>query len=96
MGAAPAVAAISRAFYRAFGEGVVHWRMLFSVILFPIIVIAYTLLAYREERHMLERFGEQYRIYRERVPMFFPGKHGWRQLIEGAWINDGACEAGQP
>jgi protein-S-isoprenylcysteine O-methyltransferase Ste14 len=70
--------------------------MLFSVILFPIIVIAYTLLAYREERHMLERFGEEYRVYRERVPMFLPGKHGWRQLIEGARIDNAESEVHQP
>jgi protein-S-isoprenylcysteine O-methyltransferase Ste14 len=83
-------------FIGLFGEGVVHWPTLFSVILFPVIVIAYTLLAYREEGHMLERFGEQYRVYRERVPMFIPGRHGWRRLIEGAGINDGAREVGQP
>jgi len=39
---------------------------------FPVIVLAYVLLARREERQMLERFGEQYRAYRRRVPMFFP------------------------
>jgi protein-S-isoprenylcysteine O-methyltransferase Ste14 len=71
-------------FIGLFGEGVVHWPTIFSVILFPVIVLVYTLLAYREEREMLEQFGEQYRIYREHVPMFFPGKRRWRQLIEGS------------
>lgn len=69
-------------FIGLFGEGVVHWPTVFSVILFPLIVLAYSLLAYREERHMLEQFGEQYRIYQERVPMFFPGQRWWRQFIE--------------
>jgi protein-S-isoprenylcysteine O-methyltransferase Ste14 len=69
-------------FIGLFGEGVVHWPTIFSVILFPIIVIAYTMLAYKEERQMLERFGEQYRIYRERVPAFLPIRGGWRKLIE--------------
>jgi isoprenylcysteine carboxyl methyltransferase (ICMT) family protein YpbQ len=69
-------------FIGLFGEGVVHWPTLFSVILFPVIVLIYTLLAYREERHMLERFGEQYRTYQEHVPMFFPGRRGWWQFIE--------------
>jgi protein-S-isoprenylcysteine O-methyltransferase Ste14 len=71
-------------FVGLFGEGVVHWPTIFSVTLFPVIVIAYTLLAYREERHMLEQFGEQYRIYQRHVPMFFPSRRRWRQFIEGS------------
>ena len=69
-------------FVGLFGEGVVHWPTIFSLTLFPIIVVAYTLLAYREEKQMLEQFGDQYRRYRERVPAFFPGRRSWRQLIE--------------
>jgi protein-S-isoprenylcysteine O-methyltransferase Ste14 len=69
-------------FIGLFGEGVVHWPTIFSVTLFPIIVIAYTLLAYREERQMIEEFGDQYRVYREQVPAFFPGWGRWRQFIE--------------
>ena len=69
-------------FIGLFGEGVVHWPTVFSVILFPIIVFTYTLLAYREERQMLQQFGEQYCIYQQHVPMFFPGRRRWRQFIE--------------
>ena len=69
-------------FLGLFGEGVVHWPTVFSVILFPIIVLVYTLLSYREERRMLEQFGEQYRIYQQHVPMFFPGQQRWRQFID--------------
>ena len=69
-------------FIGLFGEGVVHWPTIFSVILFPVIVLAYTLLAYREERRKLEQFGEHYRIYQRHVPMFFPGKRRWRQFFE--------------
>jgi protein-S-isoprenylcysteine O-methyltransferase Ste14 len=58
-------------FIALFGEGVVP--TVFSVTLFPLIVVAYTLLAYREEKQMLERFGAQYRTYRAQVPMFWPG-----------------------
>src|SRR5487761_865680 len=65
-------------FVGLFGEGVVHWPTIFSLTLFPIIILAYTLLAYREEKDMLAKFGGQYEAYRRRVPMFFPGKGGWR------------------
>lgn len=69
-------------FIGLFGEGVVHWPTIFSITLFPAIALVYTLLAYREERQMLEKFGEQYRIYREHVPMFLPGRRQWRQFVE--------------
>ncbi len=68
-------------FLGLFGEGVVHWPTIFSVGLFPIIVIIYVLLAYREEKQMLKEFGEEYRAYKERTPMFFPGKRQWRSFI---------------
>lgn len=62
-------------FLAIFGEGVVHWPTVFSLTAFPIIVVAYMLLARKEERQMLEEFGERYREYQERVPMFFPRWH---------------------
>ncbi|WP_246131691.1 methyltransferase family protein [Pistricoccus aurantiacus] len=37
-------------FVALFGEGVVHWPTLFSVGLFPVIVLAYVWLAHREEK----------------------------------------------
>ncbi|WP_246007549.1 methyltransferase family protein [Halomonas nitroreducens] len=43
-------------FIALFGEGVVHWPTLFSVGLFPVIVLACTWLAHREKRQMLARF----------------------------------------
>lgn len=60
-----------------FGEGIVHWPTIVSVAAFPIIVTAYALLARKEERAVLERFGDEYREYRRRVPMFIPrfGRH---------------------
>lgn len=69
-------------FLGLFGEGVVHWPTIFSVALFPIIVVAYTLLAYREEKKVLQEFGEQYTIYKERTPMFFPGRNQLREFIK--------------
>jgi len=61
-----------------FGEGVVHWPTLFSVALFPVIALAYGLLARNEEKRMLARFGEEFRAYRQLVPMFIPRWGQWR------------------
>lgn len=69
-------------FIGLFGEGVVHWPTLFSVGLFPVIVLAYGLLARNEEKRVVEEFGDKYRAYQQRVPMFFPRMGQWRQLVE--------------
>ena len=63
-------------FLIVFGEGVVHWPTIVSVAAFPIIVLSYTLLARREERQMLAKFGDDYREYQRRVPMFIPRSIG--------------------
>ena len=55
-----------------FGEGIVHWPTIVSVAGLPIIVGAYILLARKEERQMLQKFGDEYRKYLRRVPMFIP------------------------
>jgi protein-S-isoprenylcysteine O-methyltransferase Ste14 len=67
-------------FIALFGEGIVHWPTVFSVALFPIIVIAYVFLARSEERKMLEKFGEEYRTYEKRVPAFIPHWGQWRMV----------------
>lgn len=64
-----------------FGEGVVHWPTVFSLTAFPVIVIAYVLLARKEERQMIEKFGDEYREYRSQVPMFLPHWGDWRKLF---------------
>ena len=75
-------------FIGLFGEGVVHWPTLFSVALFPVIVLAYVLLARREERLMVERFGVRYRAYRRQVPMYFPRLGQWDRLVaEGRLVD---------
>lgn len=74
-------------FIALFGEGVVHWPTFFSVGLFPFIVVAYTLLARKEERSMLAQFGEEYRVYQRHVPMFLPLKGQWRSFIGGSSLD---------
>lgn len=69
-------------FIGLFGEGIVHWPTLFSVAVFPLIVLAYVLLARREEERMLGHFGELYVAYRRRTPMFVPRLRQWGRLFE--------------
>lgn len=69
-------------FLAFFGEGVVHWPTVFSVALFPVIVVAYVLLARREEQKAIEEFGADYLEYQRRVPMFFPRWGNWRRLYQ--------------
>ncbi len=71
-------------FISLFGEGIVHWPTLFSVAIFPVIVLAYYLLARREERKVLEQFGDEYRDYQASVPMFIPRIGQWQQLIKNS------------
>ena len=59
-----------------FGEGIVHWPTVVSVVAFPVIVAAYTALARREERQVIEQFGDAYRDYMRRVPAFIPRPKG--------------------
>ena len=54
------------------GEGVIHWPTIVSLVAVPIIFGAYTLLARREEQMMIDQFGDEYRAYALRVPMFVP------------------------
>jgi len=58
-----------------FGEGIVHWPTIVSVTAFPVIVLAYTMLARKEERQMVEKFGDEYLEYRRHVPMFIPRRN---------------------
>lgn len=78
-----------------FGEGVVHWPTLLTLALFPVMVLLYALLARREEREMLATFGEEYRAYQRRVPMFVPRLAEWGRLFRGgtSWKVDKAHSA---
>lgn len=77
-------------FIGLFGEGVVHWPTLFSVALFPVIVLVYWLLARSEEKRVLEEFGDEYRAYTQRVPMFIPRFGQWGCFVERSSANEQA------
>lgn len=69
-------------FLALFGEGVIHWPTIFSVVLFPVLVLAYYLLARKEEREMIRKFGDKYRAYMRRVPMLLPSPGRWKELAK--------------
>ncbi|MGH7318336.1 MAG: methyltransferase family protein [Candidatus Rokuibacteriota bacterium] len=50
----------------------VQWPTLPTLLMAPVLIIAYVRLAWWEEREMEARFGEPYRAYRRRVPGFVP------------------------
>lgn len=75
-------------FLGLFGEGVVHWPTIFSVTVFPVIVLAYVFLARREEKRVIEEYGETYRAYQRRVPMFVPRRRQWGELIRQSNVTD--------
>jgi protein-S-isoprenylcysteine O-methyltransferase Ste14 len=50
----------------------VHWATIPLLVMWPLLVIQYYRLAKKEEAEMLSQFGEEYRKYMEKVPMFLP------------------------
>jgi protein-S-isoprenylcysteine O-methyltransferase Ste14 len=48
------------------------WTTFSTLILWPILALLYYRLAKEEEKGMEERFGEEYRKYKNTVPMFIP------------------------
>ena len=50
----------------------IQWPTIPTLIMFPVLVAAYYRLARKEEKEMIEQFGEEYQRYQRRVPMFLP------------------------
>ena len=78
-------------FIALFGQ-LVHWPTLITLLLFPVIVWAYVLLARKEEKQMIAAFGAEYKAYQQRVPMFFPRWGTWRDLLDKARLFSPADE----
>lgn len=50
----------------------IQWPTLTTLILWPFVITMYYRLARREEQDALKQFGDEYRRYLDRTPMFFP------------------------
>jgi len=59
-----------------------QWPTLITLVMFPILVIMYVKLAYREEREVLTEFGDTYRRYMLRMPAFIPRIGSRRRMNE--------------
>ncbi len=67
-----------------FGQ-LIHWPTIPTLVLFPVIVAAYYTLARKEEKVMTKNFGDEYRAYVKKVPMFFPK---WDETREALFEKD--------
>ncbi|HBC94150.1 MAG TPA: isoprenylcysteine carboxyl methyltransferase [Pelotomaculum sp.] len=50
----------------------VQWPTLLTMLMFPVLVWVYTRLALREERQVIQEFGEEYTNYAKVTPAFIP------------------------
>jgi len=50
----------------------IQWPTALTLLMWPVLTVAYCRLAMREEREMTTQFGEAYAAYRRRVPAFVP------------------------
>lgn len=68
------------AFFLIIAGFLIQWPTLLTVLMAPLLIVAYQRLALREERLLLERFGDRYERYRQCTPRFFPSfraLRGW-------------------
>ena len=50
----------------------IQWPTVITALIFPALIFVYYRLSKREEGEMLKTFGDEYREYREKIPMFIP------------------------
>ncbi|HEX9616826.1 MAG TPA: isoprenylcysteine carboxylmethyltransferase family protein [Anaerolineales bacterium] len=53
----------------------VHWPTLPGLLMWPVLALLYVRLAVQEEKYLAEKFGQEFRAYAEKTPMFLP----WRR-----------------
>ncbi len=50
----------------------IQWPTIITILMWPVLITAYYKLSKKEEADMGKEFGEAYKKYKERVPMFIP------------------------
>ena len=50
----------------------IQWPTIITAVMFPVLVFVYYRLSKREESEIVKQFGEAYRRYAEKTPMFIP------------------------
>ena len=50
----------------------IQWPTIITALMFPVLVFVYYRLSKREESEMITLFGDEYRRYMEKAPMFIP------------------------
>jgi protein-S-isoprenylcysteine O-methyltransferase Ste14 len=58
-----------------------QWPTLVTLVMYPILVAMYALLARREEADMRAQFGDEYRRYKAAVPAFIPRFNSERSYV---------------
>jgi len=60
-----------------------QWPTILTLVMFPVLVTMYVVLARHEEQDAIAEFGDEYRTYARNVPAFVPG---WRGIAKA--LND--------
>src|SRR5574341_2186461 len=50
----------------------IQWPTIITALMFPVLISVYYRLSKREEEEMIKAFGDEYRRYRDKTPMFIP------------------------
>ncbi|MBI3252388.1 MAG: isoprenylcysteine carboxylmethyltransferase family protein [Candidatus Omnitrophica bacterium] len=50
----------------------IQWPTFVTLLMAPVLIIRYVLLAYREEKEMLSKYPKEYKAYMEKVPAWIP------------------------
>ncbi|MCL5074665.1 MAG: DUF1295 domain-containing protein [Chloroflexi bacterium] len=50
----------------------IQWPTIITILMAPVLMLTYYWLARKEEKELEERFGDRYKIYKEKTPAFLP------------------------